>query len=246
MSRSEDANQLLNGKEVPFLEHDPALREIMKNYIYGDVYQHGSLSIELRDLILVVVMTANHSLTSLKGHLEMALDRGLAPEKIKEAIYQCTPYVGLGKVEEALEVVHQVFSARQMTVDSESLGTVNEKTRYHDGLEVQVQTFGEGMREGYAKARDDLKHINRYLSEYCFGDFYTRRGLDGKTRELLTMVMILTLGGCENQLRSHIQGNLALGNDRAVLVETITQCQPYIGFPRTLNAMNLVDEATLK
>lgn len=246
MSRIDDANTFLMGKEVTFLEHDPELREIMKRYIYGDVYQHGHLSVELRDLILVVVMTTNNNIRSLKSHLEMALERGLDPIKIKEAIYQCTPYIGLGKVEDALEVVHTVFSQAGISVDAHSLTTVDETTRYHDGLEVQVKTFGQGMREGYAKARDDLKHINRYLSEYCFGDFYTRKGIDGKTRELLTMVMILSLGGCENQLRSHIQGNLAMGNGREVLVETITQCQPYIGFPRTLNAMNLVDEVTLK
>ena len=85
---------------------------------------------------------------------------------------------------------------------------------------------------------------DRYLSEYCFGDFYTRKGLDLKTRELMTMVMLATLGGCENQLRGHVGANIIVGNSRELLIETITQCQPYIGFPRTLNAITIINEVT--
>jgi 4-carboxymuconolactone decarboxylase len=76
----------------------------------------------------------------------------------------------------------------------------------------------------------------------CFGDFYTRSGLDLKTRELLTFCIISALGGCENQLRAHVQGNLNVGNDKELLLNTITQCMPYIGFPRTLNAINCINE----
>ena len=81
-----------------------------------------------------------------------------------------------------------------------------------------------------------------YLSAYCFGDFYTRSGLNLRQRELLTFVMLSSLGGCENQLRAHIQANLRVGNDKTMLIEIITQCQPYIGFPRTLNAIALINE----
>ena len=54
--------------------------------------------------------------------------------------------------------------------------------------------------------------------------------------------MIATLGGCENQLRAHTKGNYQVGNSRELLIETITQCQPYIGFPRTLNAIAIINE----
>ena len=99
---------------------------------------------------------------------------------------------------------------------------------------------------GHDHAPKELKHIQNYLSEYCFGDFYTRNGLDLPTRELITMVMLATLGGCENQLRAHVGANLTVGNNRDTLIETITQCQPYIGFPRTLNAIAIINEITKK
>ena len=58
--------------------------------------------------------------------------------------------------------------------------------------------------------------------------------------------MLATLGGCENQLRAHTQANITVGNSIDLLIETLTHCLPYIGFPRTLNAIAIVNEVTLK
>jgi 4-carboxymuconolactone decarboxylase len=58
--------------------------------------------------------------------------------------------------------------------------------------------------------------------------------------------MLAALGGCEPQLAGHVAANLAVGNDRQVLIDVITQLLPYIGYPRTLNALRVVDEGTLK
>jgi 4-carboxymuconolactone decarboxylase len=54
--------------------------------------------------------------------------------------------------------------------------------------------------------------------------------------------MILSMGGCELQLKGHIQGNLNVGNDKEILLSALTQCMPYIGFPRTLNALACINE----
>ena len=58
----------------------------------------------------------------------------------------------------------------------------------------------------------------------------------------MTFTFITTLGGCENQLRGHIQGNLSVGNDKERLISAITVMLPYIGFPRSLNAISIVNE----
>ena len=54
--------------------------------------------------------------------------------------------------------------------------------------------------------------------------------------------MLLSLGGCESQLKGHVQGNLNLGNDKDILLSVITQLLPYIGYPRALNALNILNE----
>lgn len=225
---------------------DQEYHEIMKRYLYGDVYEHGRLDLKMRELILIVVQTTLQTKKALKEHTLAGLKAGLAPEIIKEAVYQCTPYVGYGRVEEALDVINEVFSTQGITLPLPSMATVNEETRFDDGLAVQVSVFGDSIIAGHKNAPTELKHIQNYLSAYCFGDFYTRKGLTIQERELLTMVMLASLGGCENQLRGHVGGNLAVGNSRELLIETITQCQPYIGFPRTLNAINIINEVTNK
>lgn len=245
MNRIDKANKLFDQlHDNQILNEDVELQNIMKNYIYGDVYQHGSLSLKQRELILIVVNTTNHTLKSLKEHIIVGLKVQLSPAVIKESIYQCTPYIGLGKVEEALDVVNEVF--KEKNIVTEEMSTVNEDTRFQKGFDVQSSAFGrEHIQAGHDHAPEELKHIQNYLSAYCFGDFYTRKGLDLKERELMTFVMLATLGGCENQLRAHTSANITVGNTRDILIETITQCQPYIGFPRTLNAIAIINEVTL-
>jgi 4-carboxymuconolactone decarboxylase len=89
-------------------------------------------------------------------------------------------------------------------------------------------------------------HIQKHLSASCFGDYYTRTGLEVKTRELLTSSMLASLGGCEAQLLGHVAANLSVGNDRRVLLGTITQLLPFIGYPRTLNAIRVINEGTTR
>ena len=61
-----------------------------------------------------------------------------------------------------------------------------------------------------ASAPADQKHINDYLSANCFGDYYTRKVLDVKERELITFTAIVTLGGCEPQAKAHAAANISV------------------------------------
>jgi 4-carboxymuconolactone decarboxylase len=55
-------------------------------------------------------------------------------------------------------------------------------------LAVQKQIVGAGrVDELYANAPKDEQHLQRLLSANCFGDHYTRTGIDIRTRELLTL-----------------------------------------------------------
>ena len=92
-----------------------------------------------------------------------------------------------------------------------------------------------------AAAPENQKNIQDYLSAYCFGDFYTRKNLNIQERELLTFVILCAQGGCEPQVKAHVGGNTAVGNGKEVLLAALTICLPYIGFPRTLNALSCVN-----
>ena len=124
----------------------------------------------------------------------------------------------------------------------ESQQQVTEENRYEEGLKAQKVIFGDTIDRMQESTPKNQKHIQSYLSAYCFGDIYTRSGLDLKIRELLTFCILCTLGGCENQIRGHIQGNVNMGNHIETLLSALTQCMPYIGFPRTLNALACINE----
>ena len=90
---------------------------------------------------------------------------------------------------------------------------------------------------------EESRHINKWLADNCFGDYYTRTGLDNGQREMITFCFLAAQGGCEPQLTSHAAGNMRVGNDKQFLINVISQCVPYIGYPRSLNALRCVNEA---
>ena len=95
---------------------------------------------------------------------------------------------------------------------------------------------------GMIQLENQWQDIQKYLSANCFGDYYTRKGLDIKTRELLTFSMLIAMGGCEPQAKGHIMANLNVGNDKQLLLTVVTNLLPYLGYPRTLSAISYLNE----
>ena len=107
----------------------------------------------------------------------------------------------------------------------------------------QVEIFGENMRGFAQSGPEETRHINKWLADNCFGDYYTRGGLSTREREMVTLCFLAAQGGCEPQLTAHAKANMAVGNEKAFLIAVVSQCMPYIGYPRTLNAIRCIDEA---
>ena len=234
-------NELLKRDASLTKPNDPDLESIFNNFLYGEVYNHGTLDPKLRELVSLVSLTASQGTDMIKPHVETALNIGVSPIEIKEALYQCSPYVGFPRVFAALEKANEVFKEKNISLPIESQSTVTEETRFDKGLEIQTNTFGTRILDAHNNAPANQKHIQNFLSANCFGDFYTRNGLNMKERELLTFIMIVSLGGAEPQAASHASANISIGNSKDMLIEAVTQCIPYIGYPRTLNAITVIN-----
>lgn len=222
---------------------DPELQKILDYFLFGEVWQQGSLEDAQRELITVAVLAALGTPDQCRSHVGAALSVGATPTQIKEAIYQCAPYIGFPRTLVAARQANQVFEQRGISLPHPAQATVTEENRLEKGIEAQSAIFGsETILNMRNSAPDDLKHLQDYLSAYCFGDIYTRGGLGVPMRELLTFSVLCALGGCEGQVRAHIRGNLSVGNTRQTLIDALTQCLPYIGFPRTLNALSCLNE----
>jgi 4-carboxymuconolactone decarboxylase len=243
IEKSKEKYKQLFGNGVPAAyATDPDFQDILSRFIFGEVFYQGNLDDKQRELITLVVLATNQTLPQLKAHVVAALNVGLTPVEIKEAVYQCAPYIGFPKTLNAINEANEVFKAKNIVLPIDSQKTVDEENRFDKGLSVQVEIFGDVIAKMKESAPANQKHIQVYLSAFCFGDFYTREGLDLKTRELLTLCIVSSLGGCESQVKSHVLGNKNVGNDKETMITAITHCLPYMGFPRTLNALACINE----
>ncbi|ANZ46507.1 4-carboxymuconolactone decarboxylase [Cloacibacillus porcorum] len=222
------------------------LAGIMEGFLYGDVFRRGLLTDKQRELITLAVLTTNQNSEDIKAHVKAALNIGVTPEEIKEAVYQCAPYIGFTKALEGAYAMNEAFREKNVKLPLASQATVTEKDRYAKGFTTQKSIFPAGLDVMYQSSPANRKHVAEYLASFCFGDFYTRGALDVKMREILTLCILSAQGGCESQVKSHVQANLNVGNGEDLMIEAITQCLPFIGFPRTLNALACVAEVVKK
>ena len=120
--------------------------------------------------------------------------------------------------------------------------TVNDQNRLAKGIEVQTAIFGDAITQMHKNTTEPMKPLMiEDLSGYCFGDFYTRTGMSVKDRELVVFAAIAALGGCEAQLKAHAGANLKEGATKQNLIDALQVAVPLNGFPRTLNAVAVVN-----
>ncbi|NDJ27116.1 carboxymuconolactone decarboxylase [Campylobacter sp. MIT 12-8780] len=232
----------LFGKETPELaKTDPEFFSAYINFAFDEVQAHTKLSQKEQLMLILGALIASGGLSEYKIILKASLKQGISPAEIKEILYQSTPYVGIGKALEFILATNELFKAENIAMPLAAASTTTRENRAQKGLEIQRKFFGEAIDKGNAAAPAEVKHIRTFLSAHCFGDFYTRKGLELKFRELLTFVFVTALGGADAQVKAHIAGNLNIGNDKSVLIATITALIPYIGYPRSLNALALIE-----
>jgi len=224
---------------------DPELIEAFDNFAFDEVLRHGKLDIRSRLMVQLASIIASQAVREYRAMLGAALAVGVTPVEAKEILYQAVPYLGMAKVFDFIHATNEVLTERGIELPLPGQSTTTPEDRAEKGLAVQKEIIGsDAVEKLYASAPADEQHIQRYLSANCFGDHYTRTGIDVPMRELLTFSMLVALGGCEPQVRGHVAANLHVGNGRARLIDVLTQMLPFIGYPRMLNALRVVDEVT--
>lgn len=220
---------------------DGGFMQILQGYIFGDVCYTGSLDNRMRELVTVTVLTVISALPQLKAHVQASLNAGCTPVEIREAVYQCAPFIGFPRTLNAIGTMNEVFSANNIALPLPEQKTLaSDEQRYAKGLEIQTPIYGSEIAERYTWLPGEFAQaVPRFLTELCFGDFNTRTGLDGKTRELLTVVLLAAMGGAEVQVKSHAEGALKVGNTKEEIVCALVHASGYMGIPRLFNALNI-------
>jgi 4-carboxymuconolactone decarboxylase len=246
IARAQKKYEQLFGAQMVMNATDPELMNILQRFIFGEVFYIGNLDDKTRELITITALTTNQTLPQLKVHTNAALNIGVKPVEIREIVYQLAPFIGYPKVLNALDTINSVFKSKGIQLPLQNETTITDSQRFEKGKAIQYPLYGEGMKQNMKDLPGELAEaIPRILTESCFGDFYTRGGLDTKTRELMIFCALATLGA-DRQLASHAIGNMKVGNDKETLISAMVQCYPYIGFPRIANAIYAIKEAKIE
>lgn len=221
-------------------ETDPEFMERFEQFAYKEVVNEEGQQLpeDTRYMAILATLIGCQGEEEYRVMLPIALEAGLTPIMVKEIVYQSVDYLGIGRVLPFLTATNEIFTKQGITLPLEGQATTTMEDRLEKGVQAQADIFGDGMKEAWKKG-----HINRWLAANCFGDYYTRTGLTLVQREMITFCFLAAQGGCEPQLTAHAKGNMNLGNDRDFLIRVISQSLPYIGYPRSLNAVACVDKA---
>ena len=223
-----------------YYDTDPEFMERFEHFAFDEVVNEERQQLDdvTRHMAIIATLLGCQGIDAFRMELPRALDAGLTPVMVKEIVYQAVDYLGIGRVLPFLDATNEVLTARGVELPLEGQATTTMEDRLEKGIQTQADIFGEQMKEAWKAG-----HINRWLAANCFGDYYTRTGLDLRQREMITFCFLAAQGGCEPQLTGHAQGNMNMGNDKDFLIKVVSQCLPYIGYPRSLNAINCINKA---
>ena len=220
---------------------DPEFTELFDYFSTKEVPTLGKLDNRTRYMSILSALLGCQGVDEFKSVLNVALDDGLSPIEAKEIVYQATAYLGIGRTKPFIAATNEVMKAKKIKLPLAPQSTTTRENRREKGTAKQVELFGDVMKDYWTKS-----DINYMLAANCFGDYYTRTGLSNKDRELITFCFIAAQGGCEPQLTAHTAANFAHGNDAEFLTHVVTEIQPYIGYPRSLNALAIVRQVNDK
>lgn len=230
-------NEALTGQGT-----DSEMMDILQKFIFGEVFQTGNLTLKQREMITCITLATMQTFPQLKAHAGAALNVGVSPEELREIMYLTAPFIGFPKMLNAVATINEVFKERGISLPLEKQGMVTEETRHETGKAIQDKLYPGGIASVMEGLPDNMgNEVEHFLTDYFFGEIYSRGAIDLPTRELLGYCVLATLEA-ESQLHSHYHGNINVGNTPETLTAAIIQCLPYIGFPAAIKALSIIKQ----
>lgn len=123
-----------------------------------------------------------------------------------------------------------------MTMPQHDINSPENVVRRQRGQEVLSRIDGHQGEAVIDSLADISPVLGHHVAAFAFGDIYDRPGLGPRSRQLVTLGALTALGGCEPQLKVHINAALNVGLTREEITEALLHAAVYCGFPRALNA----------
>ncbi|HEY6758788.1 MAG TPA: carboxymuconolactone decarboxylase family protein [Baekduia sp.] len=118
---------------------------------------------------------------------------------------------------------------------------MSDGSRLEAGLGVRREVLGaEHVDRSLERASAFARPMQDLVTEYCWGEVWTRPGLDRRTRSLLNLAM-LTAANRSHELAVHVRGAITNGVTPAEIQETLLQAAVYCGMPAGLEAFRVAE-----
>ncbi len=247
---------------------DPHFTRLWLEFTYGGMTGRGILDERTRCLILVGQFLVMEDKEQLAVHIRNALNHA-SPREVLEVILQATVYLGYPKTMPAVRVFTRVI--RQLGRLKEITGTQLPLTgrREQRSLAAERRMWGvsetdcprqeellrkfgwEGLSTGFRlqpshhhKTVEQLERVDAHFLklwlDYIYAGIYTRDILDDKTRILCVIGELMVMGEFI-QAENHIRNALTHGATPREVLEVILQSTVYIGMPRFVRAVALLE-----
>lgn len=214
----------------------PDLAKYIIEFTFGDIYCRPTLDLKARQLIAISSLAVIGGCEpQLRVHIEAGLNVGLTPSEIIETFIHIASYAGFPRSLNAIYTAKGVFEKRGIAVSVEQEEVLS--NRYEKGLELLKTLDTPAAEKVIASLSELAPDLGKYVIEFGYGDIYNRKGLALKSRQLITIAAITSLGGAEGQLKFHIGAGLNIGVTPNEIIEGIMHITWAVGFPRVLNAV---------
>ena len=225
---------------------DPELYEILQNQIFDEVFSTGVLTDVEREIITVTALGCLQTLPQLRAHAAAALNVGATPLQLREALYQCAPYIGYPRTLNAVATLDEVLTQRGVELPLPTAATAatvapdDAQARHRAGAAIQEPLYGDEIEEVLATLPAPFDAVAPELvTTACFGDYHSRGVLSVAEREIISLVAITAIGATA-QFGTHIAGAVRAGNSLERVTAALVQALPYVGGPQVLPALVIV------
>ncbi|ETY74090.1 carboxymuconolactone decarboxylase family protein [Lactiplantibacillus fabifermentans] len=221
-----------------WLADDPELAALVGPFLTTTNAPKTVLPAGDRELIGLIALTVQGSLTHFQANVNQALQAGVTPARLLETIYQLTPVIGYPKVAGALTAIHAELAADKLAPDFKPLLSDEQH-----GVKVQANLYGTEIKNLLAALPAGAgTALPQWLTQHFFNDYYRRSTLTTAQRERYELMALITLN-VDFQIKAHARGSLKAGNSAATLVWAAIQLLPYIGFPLIINSVRQIQAA---
>ncbi|MFT5445186.1 MAG: 4-carboxymuconolactone decarboxylase [Gammaproteobacteria bacterium] len=220
----------------------PGYDGLSDELVFGAIWSRPGLALDERMMSVLCVLAGLERHALIKDYVEAALRLDIKPRAIQELFLQASLYSGFASSESACRLAQEVFDAQGVTADDDTGPDMSAQELAELGAAKLVELHGERGTLGYAAPDNPTTGpLYTLASAYGYGALWHRAGLTRRQRFICSVATFTALG-LEMQVAKFAQSAERNDLTRSETVEVIMQVAPYCGFPRSLNALALVDQ----